>query len=55
MMDKGVFQGSVDLLFEDEEAVQSLAEKHERILLIYEDKVYDATEFADRHPGINIF
>ena len=53
MLDQGVAQ-STELVFKDDDSVYKLAEKHERLLLIYDEKVYDVTEFSDRHPGIYI-
>jgi cytochrome b involved in lipid metabolism len=50
MLDQGVAQ-STELVFKDDDSVYKLAEKHERLLLIYEEIVYDVTEFSDRHPG----
>ncbi|KAM3138405.1 hypothetical protein pb186bvf_009491 [Paramecium bursaria] len=51
MIDQGVFKENNRLIFKDDESVQKLAEKKDRTLVIFEDNVYDVTDFLDRHPG----
>ena len=51
MIDQGVFKENNRLIFKDYESVQKLAEKKDRTLVIFEDNVYDVTDFLDRHPG----
>lgn len=48
---KDVFITKDLLIFNNEDAVGSLAEEKEMILLIYEGEVIDATKFQKKHPG----
>ena len=39
------------LVFADEDSVSKYANLEDKILLIYDEKVIDATNFAKQHPG----
>ena len=47
-----MFKENNRLIFKDDESVMKLAEKKDRTLVIFEDNVYDVTDFLDRHPGM---
>lgn len=42
---------ALNLKFKSEQEVQEYAAKENRLLLIYDDYVLDATSFAQHHPG----
>lgn len=54
MEDVKVFQDGDQLIFHDDDQVGLYAEKEDKVLLLWNEKVLDVTKFQYKHPGTNV-
>jgi cytochrome b involved in lipid metabolism len=52
MFENSVFLTKELAIFKSEQSVRQFAEKRNLIMFIYNDKVYDCTNFQKLHPGM---